>query len=336
VPRGQRQSTSLTKDAFGAVMGGRRGSTRIEPTGDSALYREVRKVTCVDEDGHETADELTVITYYLYKGGPLHREHAPAEESSHGYKEWWANGLLHRVGGPAIQHPNGTKVWYLEGAVSRLDGPALENWNGTTVWVAEGRLHREDGPAIELHGCHEFDIHIGTRTLLPFARITSDCSPLLLRECADQEWWRDGRPHREDGPAKIWGDGEGWHEWWLDGQLHREGGPALEGADGTNPEWYQHGKLHRSDGPAVIDSDGAEEWYYEGERHREDGPAVQRECGPNEYYLRGKRLSKHEFARRTGTTVYRIRKLERERELKASERWAAAWAPIRHLDLSAW
>lgn len=44
-------------------------------------------------------------------------------------------------------------------------------------------------------------------------------------------WWRNGKLHREDGPAREWGDGE--REWWRDGKRHREDGPAIEGADGA-------------------------------------------------------------------------------------------------------
>ena len=53
-----------------------------------------------------------------------------------------------------------------------------------------------------------------------------------------QEWYHDGKLHREDGPAVQWDSGA--TEWWLHGRLHRDDGPAVEWADGTRI-YYQHG-----------------------------------------------------------------------------------------------
>ena len=76
--------------------------------------------------------------------------------------------------------------------------------------------------------------------------------------------------HREDGPAKIWADGD--QEWWVNGQRHREDGPAIVRANGSQ-EWWVNGDLHREDGPAEIYANGSQCWYFNGQRHREDGPA---------------------------------------------------------------
>jgi hypothetical protein len=51
----------------------------------------------------------------------------------------------------------------------------------------------------------------------------------------EQEWWKNGKLHREDGPARIYQDG--------------------------SQEWYLRGKRHRLNGPAVICEDGTEEWW---------------------------------------------------------------------------
>jgi hypothetical protein len=53
---------------------------------------------------------------------------------------------------------------------------------------------------------------------------------------------------------------DGIEEWYQDGKLHREDGPAIRYADGYE-EWYLYGQRHRVDGPAVICSDGKEEWW---------------------------------------------------------------------------
>ena len=84
---------------------------------------------------------------------------------------------------------------------------------------------------------------------------------------------------REDGPCRIWFDGEerwatvdrkGWNFGWDFGRTHD----------------------HREDGPAVVYANGAETWYFEGWVHREDGPAMIQPNGSTVgYYLYGHRFS---------------------------------------------
>ncbi len=59
---------------------------------------------------------------------------------------------------------------------------------------------------------------------------------------------------------------DGTQEWWKEGKLHREDGPAIIHSDGSQV-WYKEGKIHREDGPAVILSDGVQEWWKEGEKY---------------------------------------------------------------------
>jgi len=49
-------------------------------------------------------------------------------------------------------------------------------------------------------------------------------------------------------------------EWLKNGKLHREDGPAIEWADGTK-QWRINGLLHREDGPAWERSDGTKRWF---------------------------------------------------------------------------
>ncbi len=95
-----------------------------------------------------------------------------------------------------------------------------------------------------------------------------------------------GRLHCDDGPARIWPNGD--QAWYRHGELHRDGGPAEVGLDGSQV-WCQHGEWHREDGPAWIRTDGAQEWYQHNKRHREDGPARIRADGTREWYQYGKR-----------------------------------------------
>jgi hypothetical protein len=55
---------------------------------------------------------------------------------------------------------------------------------------------------------------------------------------AGQTYYKNGKFHREDGPAAIYRDGS---------QI-----------------WYQNGIIHRDDGPAIIHPDGSQDWYSNG------------------------------------------------------------------------
>lgn len=119
----------------------------------------------------------------------------------------------------------------------------------------------------------------------------------------EQEWWYDGKRHRENGPALI---RKGYRsgnknvsfdeeEWWVKGELHREDGPArtIKHPFGiySRMEWWINGKLHREEEPAVIEKKTEylesaryenktekiliQEWWVNGKRHNPNGPSVQ-------------------------------------------------------------
>jgi len=50
------------------------------------------------------------------------------------------------------------------------------------------------------------------------------------------EYFKNGKYHRENGPAIIWPNGD--KEWYLNGRCHREDGPADIFSDGTKNYWY--------------------------------------------------------------------------------------------------
>lgn len=123
----------------------------------------------------------------------------------------------------------------------------------------------------------------------------SDAERDELRELTGMRtWWRNGKRHRDDGPAVEWPDG--YREWWRDGQRHRDDGPAVERADGYRV-WYRDGQRHRDDGPAVEHADGYREWYRYGQWHRDDGPAVEYVDGRREWWRDGKRVPSPEVSR---------------------------------------
>ncbi len=77
-------------------------------------------------------------------------------------------------------------------------------------------------------------------------------------------WYREGKPHREDGPAIEGIDGH--KEWWIEGKPHREDGPACEYSDGVKV-WCKEGRYHRLNGPALEYPDGSKEWWVEDKQY---------------------------------------------------------------------
>ena len=77
-------------------------------------------------------------------------------------------------------------------------------------------------------------------------------------------------------------------EYWLNGKLHREDVPAFisyyENGNVEFEAYYLNDKRHREDGPAII-------WYYENGNVREEG-----------YHLNGKKLSYDEWMIATAKT----------------------------------
>jgi len=60
----------------------------------------------------------------------------------------------------------------------------------------------------------------------------------------NERWYKNGIPHRDNGPAVIFNDGCQY--------------------------WYKNGKYHREDGPAVIWSN-YQAWYLDDKRYSRDG-----------------------------------------------------------------
>jgi hypothetical protein len=117
-----------------------------------------------------------------------------------------------------------------------------------------------------------------------------------IETAGGQKWYYRGQLHREDGPAIV--DSDGGQAWYRNGKKHREDGPAVKAPDGSE-EWCRNDKHHRIDGPAIKRADGTVLWYQQGNPHRLDGPAVETTDGRVRFFLEGEELSKEEHARRT-------------------------------------
>lgn len=68
------------------------------------------------------------------------------------------------------------------------------------------------------------------------------------------EYYKNGKLHREDGPAVIYNNGR--KEWWVNGRRHREGGPAVEWINGTNQYWT-HGRYWGDNPPTLQELSNA-------------------------------------------------------------------------------
>jgi hypothetical protein len=159
--------------------------------------------------------------------------------------QYWHSGLdsgdyLYRANDkPSIIGSNGTQYWYIldyypgadktkENFLHRdyNDGPAIIESNGTTYWFKYNKPYRAfDRPTgINSYGCQKwmqsndlFGSHKHRDNDLP-ALIHSATCPYYPNM---QEWWIDGKRHRnDDKPAII--DNNGYKAWYNDGDLIKE------------------------------------------------------------------------------------------------------------------
>lgn len=211
-----------------------------------------------------------------FYNGLKHRKDGPATIYYDGYKEWWINDKLHNENGPAVIYPDGEEEYWENGKSipggNTKDGYGLERMivkDDLTKYYFKDRLHREDGPAViffdkeEGKWIKEWWINgnkLKEEKELPVYKVVNENNRTI--------YYKDGKFHREDGPAVIYKNDhhKDYHElWYKDGKLHRENGPAVVYPNEVQ-KWYKDGKLHREDGPAVVFFDGRQEWYKNGEK----------------------------------------------------------------------
>lgn len=145
-------------------------------------------------------------------------------------------------------------------------------------------------------------------------------------------YYKNGRPHRKDGPA-LYCEPDGSEAWYWNGLQHRVDGPAETFPSGKKEYWlcgekvskerheYLIGKYdyaycfddciylskkgtdihfkriyHCDEGPAQYWADGTKQWLKDNKLHREDGPAVLNEStGQEGYYLDDKYYVKQAY-----------------------------------------
>jgi hypothetical protein len=117
-------------------------------------------------------------------------------------------GEKHRDASPADELANGTREWWANEKSREMTVKSIEAaFLLGAAWHCEYSF--DNGVTLEVHG-----------------------STLFFR--------KDGKLHREDGPA-VQNTTTGYQAWWVHGLRHREDGPAVELVDGTQ-EWWFHGE----------------------------------------------------------------------------------------------
>jgi hypothetical protein len=262
--------------------------------------------------------------------GKRHRDDGPAIVSQDGTVEYWIHGV--KQDKPVVKREYGDPAIYGYVLVEdplvqhRIGGPTFINENKRIEeWRIDGVLHREDGPAKTWADSVREHWVRGVKQDRPIKHVpykdsierwvTDDHEEVLHRiggpafvTATRAEYFRNGKPHRDDGPAEIVMDEP--EQYWIEGvkqdrpvrafnilgrveyldpngKRHRVGGPAIEYVNGTKEYWI-NGERHREDGPAVENDQGYKAYWVNGERHRENGCAVEHANGIKEYWVHGK------------------------------------------------
>ena len=91
------------------------------------------------------------------------------------------------------------------------------------------------------------------------------------------EWYKNGRLHSPDNNTPAISFLGKYESYYKDGRVHRDNGPAIinYNSDGTiaKEEFYNDGYYHSNSGPSIKE-ENYEVYHHYGKRHREDGPAV--------------------------------------------------------------
>jgi hypothetical protein len=121
----------------------------------------------------------------------------------------------------------------------------------------------------------------------------------------DKRWYKNGKLHRDDGPAIEWANGDkSWYKngklymregfgtkhWYKNGKLHKDDGPAAEYSNGDK-YWHKNGEYHRDNGPAIECANGDKYWYKNGKWHRDNGPAIECANGDKEYWYNDQKFN---------------------------------------------
>jgi len=181
---------------------------------------------------------------------------------------WYRDGALHREGGPAIEvRRDGaeTQIWYRDGVPGREDGgPAMVTKGkgggmSAAHLEADGKVGRDPalGPAEVIYDAagkvlSQKYMRGGRLAPAPDPRVPS------LDSASEKAWVnQQGERHRADGPAIMRRSpadpGTDHEEWYRNGRRHREGAPAVVGYGGMINQHWVNGVRVRPDGKPYAD-----------------------------------------------------------------------------------
>ena len=263
------------------------------------LYKFISQLT-EENNGEIKLYSEKYECYFLNK--KIHRDNAPAfirKDLHNSYTYWFQEGKRHRDDGPAYEFYD-DKIWFKNDKPHRDYGPAVISPE-SIEWFSNGAYHRNDGPAI-LHVRKFEDISKKSKTPLILNR-GDDIAYIMIGGVKNEikvktiegvkylvhgeEWWKNGKRHREDEPAVV-------NNYKISSYLTNlifNLDEPIRNDDGIFKQWYNNGELHRTEGPAEIFPDG-EMWYINGKLHRVDGPAVIRKNEKEEWWINGRKKQK--------------------------------------------
>ena len=221
-------------------------------------------------------------------------------------QKWITAGCSHRLYGPAktiwyINGPKKSECWYKHRNKHSDNGPAETIWDFNGIkraeyWYKDNKMLRENGPAVIWwypNSIKNYELWYGKTIVRNDNDINdndinyNDINPNdsnnyyengTLEKNIDinkhEFWYRNGREHRENGPAEtIWNTkGTKISECWnINGREHRENGPTeiIWNTKGIklHERWFKYGQCHRKKHPADTcwESDGyIERWFTNG------------------------------------------------------------------------
>lgn len=103
-------------------------------------------------------------------------------------------------------------------------------------------------------------------------------------------WYKDGKFHREDGPAMLFKNKQRQSEYYINGVFQKYGDFPAKKKKKTRQENTLANSIGYPDKyfTGVFEWDGRKEWHKDGNFHREDGPAYIGKDGYKEWWLDGK------------------------------------------------
>lgn len=73
------------------------------------------------------------------------------------------------------------------------------------------------------------------------SRIPNDFTGMATYPSGTKKYFKDGKLHREDGPAIEWSTGG--ESWYVNGLKHRNDGPSFKNTNDTIRHWHMDGKV---------------------------------------------------------------------------------------------